>query len=260
MKGLAFFAALSIGALSVWGGRTHAATADTAAASVDPAIALVGAPVTFTSTNPCTVACSLTWRRPDLGIARFGGVIVGRGEQITLTFAEPGIYRLVLDLEETCVGTSRLVCDSTAAVSVEIVTTLPPETTTTTTTLPPETTTTTTTLPPETTTTTTTEPPDPATQSLVAPSDLSVTRVDGRNRLTWTNPESSATSLTLERCEDEGCTSFAPIAILTTSTTSFIESHRKDGGSGMTYRLAASDSTTTVYSNIEIAAADDSDD
>ncbi len=238
MKGLAFFAALSIGALSVWGGRTHAATADTAAASVDPAIALVGAPVTFTSTNPCTVACSLTWRRPDLGIARFGGVIVGRGEQITLTFAEPGIYRLVLDLEETCVGTSRLVCDSTAAVSVEIVTTLPPETTT----------------------TTTTEPPDPATQSLVAPSDLSVTRVDGRNRLTWTNPESSATSLTLERCEDEGCTSFAPIAILTTSTTSFIESHRKDGGSGMTYRLAASDSTTTVYSNIEIAAADDSDD
>ena len=81
---------------------------------------LVGEPITFTSTNPCTVACSLTWRRPDIGLARFGGVIVGQGEQITLSFAQPGSYQVVLDMGETCDGTSRLVCHSYASVFVEV--------------------------------------------------------------------------------------------------------------------------------------------
>jgi hypothetical protein len=65
---------------------------------------------------------------------------------------------------------------------------------------------------------------------------------------------SSATTLVLERCQGTGCTSFSPIAVLTTSTTSFIESRRTRGGGVYTYRLAASDSTGTVYSNVEVAA------
>ena len=160
MKRLVVLAVVPISVLALWGGRSDAATADTAVASVSPAIALVGDPVTFTSTNPCTVACSLTWRQPDLGIVRFGGMIVGQGEQITLTFAQPGSYQLVLDLAETCVGTSQLVCHSTASVFVDIVTTVPPDATTTTTTLAPDPTATTTTLAPDPTTTTTTLAPD----------------------------------------------------------------------------------------------------
>ena len=94
--------------------------------------------------------------------------------------------------------------------------------------------------------------PDP-TEQLIAPSDLTVTMDSGRNRLTWTNPVSSATSLTLERCEGTGCTSFTPFVSLATSTTRFIESESAHG-SNFTYRLAASDSTTTVYSNIATEA------
>src|SRR5512141_3044839 len=105
--------------------RSAAATTDVAAASVDPPIALVGAPVTFPSAIGCSVVCSLTWRRPDIGIARFGGVIVGQGQQITLTFADPGTYELVLDMGEACDGTSRLVCHSYAFAFVDVVTTLP---------------------------------------------------------------------------------------------------------------------------------------
>ena len=241
-KRMVFFAAVPISLLAVWGGRSNAATADTAAASVDRAIALVGDPVTFTSTNPCTITCSLSWRRPDLGIARFGGVIVGRGEQITLTFAGPGTYQLVLDLAETCVGTPRLVCHSIASVFVEIVTTLPPGPVV----LPPGPVV----LPPD----PVVLPPDPVVLPpdlvvpLVAPSDLTATMDSGRNQLTWTNPVSSATSLTLERCEGTGCTSFTPLVSLATFTTSFIESESAHG-SIFSYRLAASDSTTTVYSN-----------
>ena len=279
-------AVIPIGVATLWG-VSDAATVDTAAASVDPAIALVGQPVTFTSTNPCTIVCSLTWRRPDIGIARFGGVIVGQGQQFTMSFPQPGTYEVVLDMGEVCAGTSRLVCHSFALVFVSIVadlpagTPLPPDTTTTlpadtTTTLPADTTTTlppdtTTTLPADTTTTvpvadtTTTVPADttttvpvddtvtagPTSSALVAPSDLSLTTVRGRNRLTWTDPVSSATSLILERCQGTGCTSFRTIAVLDLSTTSFIESHMRHGSTDISYRLAASDETGTVYSNIQ---------
>ncbi len=113
-------AVVPIAVLTLWGQST-AATIDSAAASVDPPVALVGAPVTFTSTNPCTTACSLTWRRPDIGLARFGGVIVGRGDQFTMSFAAPGTYQVVLDLGEECDGTTRLVCHSYALVFVDVV-------------------------------------------------------------------------------------------------------------------------------------------
>ena len=99
--------------------------------------------------------------------------------------------------------------------------------------------------------------PDPVvvTPTLVAPSDLTASLVAGRTRLTWTNPESSAISLVLQRCTGTGCTSFRTIVVLDTSTTSFIESRIKRATTGYTYRLAASDGTDTVYSNIEVAAA-----
>lgn len=84
---------------------------------------------------------------------------------------------------------------------------------------------------------------------LVAPSDLSATSpMRERVRLTWTNPVSSATSLALERCRGAGCTRFARIAVLTTSTMIFTDVNVKKG-TAYTYRLAASDTTGTVFSN-----------
>jgi hypothetical protein len=262
--GIPALALVAIGAIVLPGGA-DAATTDTAAASVDKDVALVGETVTFTSTNPCTALCALTWYRPDIGLTRFGGVIVGQGPQMTISFDAPGTYPVVLDLAEHCAGTTRLVCHSAALLYVEVVAdpaapppetlppeTLPPETlppvidTTTlpadtTTTLPPDTTTTlpadtTTTLPTDTTTTlpadTTTLPPDTTTvdvtppvvvpSSLVASNDLVASTVEGRVRLTWTNPDSSATSLAIERCRDTDCTDFRSLAVLDASTTSFI--------------------------------------
>src|SRR5436305_11675524 len=102
-------------------GLSSAATTDTAAASVDKLTALVGETVTFTSTNPCTTLCGLTWYRPDIGLTRFGGVIVGQGEQLKISFDAPGTYPIVLDLSEQCGGTTRLVCHSAALLYVQIV-------------------------------------------------------------------------------------------------------------------------------------------
>src|SRR3954451_18721885 len=196
--GIPVLALVSIGAI-VLPGLSDAATTDTAAASVDKDVALVGETVTFSSTNPCTTLCALTWYRPDIGLTRFGGVIVGQGPTMTISFDAPGTYPVVLDLSEHCDGTTRLVCHSAALLYVEIVadpaaapppevvppvvdppadttTTIPAETTTLppadTTTIPAETSTIppaeTTTLPPADTTTlppadTTTVPPDTTT-------------------------------------------------------------------------------------------------
>ncbi len=191
-RALAFLAAMSI-VILVRPTQSAAVTEDVAAVSVEPAIALVNDPVTFTSTNPCTVACSLTWRRPDLGIPRFGGVIVGRGEQITQTFAEPGVYLLVLDLAETCTGTPRLVCHSFADASVEIVVgpIVPPTNTTTTTTAATTTTTTTTTINPITTTTTTGV--DPTTTTTTTTTTTATTGVDPTT--TTANPPTTTTKV-----------------------------------------------------------------
>lgn len=84
---------------------------------------------------------------------------------------------------------------------------------------------------------------------LAAPSDLSATSpARERVRLTWTDPVGSATSLALERCRGAGCGAFARIAVLTPSTTTFTDVTVKKGTT-YTYRLAASDTTGTVYSN-----------
>jgi len=92
-----------------------------------------------------------------------------------------------------------------------------------------------------------------ASPPLVAPNDLSATSPARQQiRLAWTNPASSATALALERCKGSGCTSFTRIAVLTTSTTSFVDSTVKRGTT-YRYRLAASDPTATVYSNVAVA-------
>src|SRR3954452_12008934 len=117
--GIPVLALVSIGAI-VLPGLSDAATTDTAAASVDKDVALVGETVTFSSTNPCTTLCALTWYRPDIGLTRFGGVIVGQGPTMTISFDAPGTYPVVLDLSEHCDGTSRLVCHSAALLYVQI--------------------------------------------------------------------------------------------------------------------------------------------
>jgi len=85
---------------------------------------------------------------------------------------------------------------------------------------------------------------------LVAPNDLGASAsVRGQVRLTWTNPVSAATSLAVERCKGTGCTSFSRIASVGTSATSYVDSNVKRRTT-YRYRLAASDATGTVYSNV----------
>jgi hypothetical protein len=66
--------------------------------------AQVGDSITFTSAGPtCSVNCSYTWRDPDHGIPRFGGVILGYGPTLTITENAAGSSRVTLGY---CVRTS----------------------------------------------------------------------------------------------------------------------------------------------------------
>lgn len=90
---------------------------------------------------------------------------------------------------------------------------------------------------------------------LVAPSDLSATSpVRGQIRLAWSNPPSSTTKLTLQRCKGATCTSFTQIAALATSTTSHIDS-KVSPGTTYKYRLIASDATASAPSNTAVITA-----
>ncbi len=93
------------------------------------------------------------------------------------------------------------------------------------------------------------------TAPLVAPSGLAaIGGVRGQVRLTWANPVSSATSLSIERCTGTRCTSFSRIAVVGTSATSYTDVTVKRRTT-YRYRLAASDSTGTVYSNIAVVVS-----
>lgn len=92
-----------------------AATTDTATAVAAPGPYLVDAPVTFTSTTPCTTACRLTWKYLDG--TRLGEQI-GEGVSVARSFSTPGSKTVELRLTELCDGTSHLVCASVAYVSV----------------------------------------------------------------------------------------------------------------------------------------------
>ena len=90
---------------------------------------------------------------------------------------------------------------------------------------------------------------------LVAPSDLSATSsVRGQVRLAWSNPHSSSTRLTVQRCKGATCTSFTQIAAVSTSTTSYIDS-KVSPGTTYKYRLIASDGTASAPSNTAVVTA-----
>ena len=66
--------------------------------------AKVGDTLAFTVAGPiCSTTCSYTWRNPDAGIARYGGVILGYGPTLTTTASVAGNSRLTLGY---CVQTS----------------------------------------------------------------------------------------------------------------------------------------------------------
>src|SRR6478609_6391414 len=95
----------------------QAATSDSATATASPGPYLVGQPITFTSTNPCTVACRLIWTY--LNGTRLGDAL-GEGTGVTTSFSTPGLKTVELRLTEIFVGTTRLVCSSVAVVSVDV--------------------------------------------------------------------------------------------------------------------------------------------
>jgi hypothetical protein len=104
------FTLLAFGASTALG-----ATKDTATAAASPGPYFVGAPVTFTSTTPCTVACRLTWTL--LNGTRLGDRL-GEGVSVTTSFSTSGLKTVQLELNELCVGSPRLTCSSFAYVSV----------------------------------------------------------------------------------------------------------------------------------------------
>lgn len=93
----------------------RASTTDTATAAAEPGPYFVDKPITFTSTTPCTTSCRLIWTY--LNGTRLGDKI-GEGENVQQAFSTPGWKTVQLRLTEFCVGTTRLVCDSVAYVSV----------------------------------------------------------------------------------------------------------------------------------------------
>jgi hypothetical protein len=107
--------AAALALLAIAPSTSVAATTDTATAEASPGPYLVGQPITFTSTTPCTTACRLTWRFLDG--SRLGDQL-GEGVSVTTTFATPGLKTVELRLTESCVGTTRLTCASFAYVSV----------------------------------------------------------------------------------------------------------------------------------------------
>jgi hypothetical protein len=90
---------------------------------------------------------------------------------------------------------------------------------------------------------------------LAAPTDLGATSpARAVVQLTWSNPPTSTTSLAVERCTGSSCTSFARIATVATTATSYVDATVKKGTT-YSYRLAASDATGTVYSNRAVVTA-----
>lgn len=85
---------------------------------------------------------------------------------------------------------------------------------------------------------------------LAAPSNLAATSpTRSRVALTWTNPASAATSLAVERCSGSTCTRFTRIASVGTSAVTYTDATVRRGTT-YRYRLAASDGTATVWSNV----------
>ncbi len=58
--------------------------------------AAVGDTLNFSAVSSCPTSCTLTWRDPDHGIARYGGVILGYGSTLTTTQTVAGNSRISL--------------------------------------------------------------------------------------------------------------------------------------------------------------------
>src|SRR5262249_4187076 len=102
------------------------ATTDTASAIASAGPYAVNVPITFTSTTPCSVPCRLIWTY--LNGTRLGDRI-GEGQSVQTRFTTPGVKTVELDLSESCVGTTRLTCDSFAFVTVDVEVSPPVDTT-----------------------------------------------------------------------------------------------------------------------------------
>ena len=62
-----------------------------------------GEPITLTAVGSVCVSSCYSWRNPDAGLARYGGVIIGYGPTITVTPIAAGPSRITL---RYCVPTS----------------------------------------------------------------------------------------------------------------------------------------------------------
>lgn len=91
---------------------------------------------------------------------------------------------------------------------------------------------------------------------LTAPSNLTASStVRGQIALSWTNPVSTTTTITVERCRGTGCSSFAAIAQLSSSASGFTDTRLKKGTS-YTYRLRVMDGFGGVaLSNVATAVS-----
>ncbi len=102
-------------------------------------------------------------------------------------------------------------------------------------------------------------PPPPAPPPVVAPAAptnlAASSSTRARINLTWTNPATNATSITVQRCTGSTCTAFVSVAQLAATATSWTDAGVK---SRSTYRyrmFASNDAGTSPYSNIASATA-----
>jgi hypothetical protein len=58
--------------------------------------AAVGDTLHLNAVSACPTTCSLTWRDPDHGLARFGGVILGYGPSLSISETVAGSSRVSL--------------------------------------------------------------------------------------------------------------------------------------------------------------------
>jgi PKD repeat protein len=90
---------------------------------------------------------------------------------------------------------------------------------------------------------------------LTAPTNLTASSTArGQITLNWTNPVSTTTTITVERCRGTGCSSFTAVAQLSSSANSLTDTRLKKGTS-YTYRLRVSDGFGTALSNSATAVA-----
>jgi len=84
---------------------------------------------------------------------------------------------------------------------------------------------------------------------LVPPQNLvALAPARGRVDLTWSNPPSTTSSLTVQRCSGVNCVSFSPIATVAPSASTYTDTRVKRK-KVYTYRLLATDGSGSVISN-----------